>query len=169
MRAAPAFDPCECILDFGICRPFLVTQEGRSGHDPAIDAVATLRDLFLDVGRLQWMRLFRCAKAGKRRDLGVADSRNCCDAGARGLAVEMYRACAALREAAAEVRIIETKVIPQRIKQRHVGVGFNGVRLAVDNQRKSLGHRVSAPEPHYGPLLTASPGTIAAFCLWHLR
>ena len=57
-----------------------------------------------------------------------------------GCAVEMHGAGAALREPAAEMRIVEADVVAQRVEQRHVGIGIDGVRLAVDGQRKCLGH-----------------------------
>jgi len=43
----------------------------------------------------------------------------------------MHRAGAALREPAAEVRIVEPDVVAQRIKQRHVGIGIDRMDLAV--------------------------------------
>src|ERR1700722_5963318 len=71
MRAAPALQPFERRLDPRFGRLLLVVEKRRRRHDPAIDAVAALRDLFLDVGGLQRVRLFRGAEAGERRDLAV--------------------------------------------------------------------------------------------------
>ena len=74
------------------------------------------------------MRLLGRAEAGERDDLAVADGRHRRDAGADRLAVEMHRAGAALREPAAEMRIVEADVVAQRIEQRHVRIGVDGVR-----------------------------------------
>src|SRR4029078_8457562 len=84
---------------------------GSRCHDPAIDAVAALRDAFCDVRGLQWMRLFRRTKAGKRRDFLAGDSGDRQYARAHRLAVQLDGAGAALCEAAAEMRIVESEVI----------------------------------------------------------
>jgi len=45
----------------------------------------------------------------------------------------MHRAGAALAEPAAEARIAQAEVVPQRIQQRHVGiVDLDDLRLAID-------------------------------------
>src|SRR6478752_207502 len=75
VRAATALEAGERILDLGLRRFFLVAEESGGRHEPAVDAVAALRHLLLDIGGLQWMWLFRCPKPRKRRDLGVADGR----------------------------------------------------------------------------------------------
>ena len=82
------------------------------------------------------MRLLRRAEAGEGHDLGVADRRHRRHAGADRLAVEMHRAGAALRQAAAEMRIVEADVVAQRIEQRHVRIGIDGVGLAVHVERE---------------------------------
>src|ERR1700732_3751486 len=87
------------------------------------------------------MRLFRRAQAGERDDLGIADCRDRRDAGADRLAVEMHRASAALRQAAAEMRIIQSEIVAQHIKERGVGIDDDVVTLAIDVQRKFFIHR----------------------------
>src|ERR1700734_714349 len=81
VRAAPAFKSFERRLDLRFGRLLLVVEKRRRRHDPAVDAVAALWDLFLDVGGLQGMRLVRRAEAGERRDLAVAHRRDRRDAG----------------------------------------------------------------------------------------
>src|SRR6266487_6360 len=73
--AAAAFEAGERFSDLRV-RRFLrsIEERGRS-HDPAVDAVAALRHLLLDVGLLDRMRLLRRAEAGKRDDLAPAHRR----------------------------------------------------------------------------------------------
>ena len=141
VRAAAALQPGQRVADLGVGRLLLVAQERGRGHDPAVDAVAALRHLFLDVSGLQRMRLVRRAEAGERDDLAVADRRDRRDAGADRLAVEMHGAGAALGEPAAEMRIVQAEIVAQRVEQRHVLVRLHGVHLAVDVEGKLLGHR----------------------------
>src|SRR5205814_2653938 len=47
MRAATAFDPGQRLPDFRIRRPLFAFQERRRRHDPAVQAIAALRHLFL--------------------------------------------------------------------------------------------------------------------------
>src|SRR4051812_40935687 len=107
MRAATTFQALERLLDLGFARLLLLGEQRCSGHDPAVDAVAALRHLFLDVGGLQRMRLVRSAETSERHPLVARGVRNRRDAGADRLPVKMHRAGAALRQAAAEVRIVQ--------------------------------------------------------------
>ena len=66
--------PSRALFDLGLGRLLLGREERGGRHDPAVDAVAALRHLLLDVGGLQRMRLLRRAEAGQRHDLGVADA-----------------------------------------------------------------------------------------------
>src|SRR5579885_3543123 len=152
VRAAAALETRERVLDLRLAWILVVAQEGRGGHDPAVDAVAALRHLLLDVGGLQWMRLVRRAEACQRRDPGVADRRQRSDARACRLAVNVHRAGAALREPAAEMRVVEAKIPAQGIEQRHVRIGLDGVRNAIAGPVESLGHgttpwRMRRPKP----------------------
>src|SRR5213594_3066349 len=103
MRSAAALEAGERILDLVLGRLLLLVEESGGRHDPAIDAVAALRHLFLDIGLLDRMRLLGRAKAGERDHLAVADGRDRRHAGADRLAVEMHRAGTALRKPAAEM------------------------------------------------------------------
>ena len=67
------FTLVERAADLLVGRLLVVAQEGRRGHDPAVDAVGALRHLFLHISGLQRMRLVGRAEAGERDDLLVAD------------------------------------------------------------------------------------------------
>jgi len=55
----------------------------------------------------------------------------------------MHRAGAALRQPAAEMRIVQAEIVAQRVEQRHVGIDIDLVLLAVDVQGELLGHAAS--------------------------
>src|ERR1700751_2978617 len=121
--AAAALEAGERVLDLRLGRLLVLIEERGRGHDPAIDAIAALRHLLFDVSRLHRMRLFRRAPAGERCDLAPADRRDWRNARADGLTIEMHRASAALRKSATEMRIIQSQIVAQHIKQRRVGIG----------------------------------------------
>src|SRR5499427_5877137 len=102
MRAAAALEPGEGVLDLGVGRLLLLIEQRRRGHDPAVDAVAALRHLLLDIGLLDRVWLLRRAETGERDDLAGAHRRDRGDAGAYGRAVDVHGAGAALRQPAAE-------------------------------------------------------------------
>ena len=91
-----------------------------------------MRHLLFHIGLLDRVRLLGRAEAGERDHLAIAHRRDRGDAGADRLAIEMHRAGTALREPAAEMRIVEPEIVAQRIEQRHVGIGIDRVDLAVD-------------------------------------
>src|SRR5262249_59341951 len=57
----------------------------------------------------------------------------------------MDGACAALRQSAAEMRIVQADVVTQGVEQRHVGISFNRMILAVDVKREFLSHGILLP------------------------
>src|SRR6185295_4978629 len=61
--AAAALEAGERIAQLGIARLWILLQDGGGGHDPAVDAVAALRHLLLDIRRLQRMGLLGRAQA----------------------------------------------------------------------------------------------------------
>src|SRR2546428_6947387 len=64
-------------------------------------------------------------------------------AGAHRLAVDVHRAGAALREAAAEARAVQTEIVPQGVEQRHLRiVNVDRALLAVQDERDRLRHEV---------------------------
>jgi hypothetical protein len=66
----------------------------------------------------------------------------------------MDSAGTALRQAAAEVWVIQPDVVAERVKQRHVRIDIDVVVLAVDIQGKSLAH-LALPRSHVAALITA--------------
>src|SRR5581483_6279741 len=69
------------------------------------------------------------------------------DAGAHRLAVEVHGAGAALRQPAAEMRIVQPEIVTQRVKERHVRIGVDRVILAVDVEGDALSHgRTGLPD-----------------------
>src|SRR3989449_9478322 len=84
-RSAAALEPGEGVAQLRVARFRVLLEVSRGGHQPAVDAVAALRHLLLDIRRLQRVRLVRRAEAleggdrpadrksgveGKRVDLG---------------------------------------------------------------------------------------------------
>src|SRR5947208_4730888 len=130
--SAAALEPGEGRAQLRVARFRVLLEVSRGGHHPAVDAVAALRHLLLDIGRLQRVRLFRGAEALEGGDRLAARSGDRQHARAHRLAVQVYGASAALREAAAEVGIIETEIVAQGVKQRHLRLGVDGNALAVD-------------------------------------
>src|SRR2546425_6007649 len=86
------------------------------------------------------MRLRGRAEAGEGGDRLALDGADGRDARAGRPAVDVHRARAALREAAPELGIAEAEVRPQRVEQRHGGIGVESRRFAIDDQPDSLGH-----------------------------
>jgi len=63
------------------------------------------------------------------------------------LAVDVHRAGAALGEAAAEMRVVQSEVIAQRVEQRHVRIGVDRVVVPVHVELECLRHgRCFPPE-----------------------
>src|SRR5260221_7870994 len=142
MRAAAAFETAERAADLGIAGMRIVGEERRRGHDPAIDAVAALRHLLVDIGLLYLMRLLRRAEPGEGGDLAAGRRRERRDAGADCGAVEMDRAGAALREAAAEMRVGEAEIAAEGVEQGHLGIGLDARRLAVELEGNAFRHGI---------------------------
>ena len=90
------------------------------------------------------MRPLRRAETFQRDDLLCPDGRERHHAGAHRLAVEMHGAGAALGEAAAEGRTVESQVIAESVEQRHLGiVDRHGDRSTVDIEGNCGGHNQS--------------------------
>jgi hypothetical protein len=138
--AATALQTGQGVLDLGLTRLLLVSQQGGGGHQPAVDAIAALRHLFLDVSCLQGMRFFRSAQTGERNDLGLAHGGQRCNTRARRLTVEMHRTSATLGQPAAEMWIVEPDVIAQGVEQRHVGIRVYRVVISVYIECEFLHH-----------------------------
>src|SRR6202047_5235560 len=106
-------------------------QQRRGGHDLARLAVPALRRAELDPGLLDRVAaVVRQALDGG--DLRQGRHARCDGAGARGPAVEVDGAGAALRHAAAELGALEPQDVAQEPEQGHVAVRVDVVDLAVD-------------------------------------
>src|SRR5262245_38658161 len=66
--AAAADEVFQRVLDLRIGRLGIALDQLGRGQDPATDAIGTLRDLLLEPGCLDRVRLLRRAEAGKRGD-----------------------------------------------------------------------------------------------------
>jgi hypothetical protein len=53
---------------------------------------------------------------------------------------ELHRAGATLRQPAAEMRIVQTEVVAERVKQGHVRIGGDGMGASVYAEGKFLTH-----------------------------
>src|SRR5882762_8554087 len=137
VRSAAALEPGEGVAQLRVARFRVLLEIGRGGHYPAIDAVAALRHLLLDIRRLQRMRLLRRTEAFEGGDGLAARGGDRQHARAHRLAVKVHGASAALREAAAEVGIIKTEIVAQGVQQGHLGLGADGNALAVDGESEA--------------------------------
>src|SRR5882672_7684777 len=86
--AAAAFETRQSGANFRVGRLLLGLQESRRRHDPAIYAVAALRDLLFHPGGLQRVRVVGRAQALQRGDLVPGRLRHGRHARARGDAVD---------------------------------------------------------------------------------
>src|SRR5215510_7811902 len=135
MGAAAADEVLQRILDLRIRRLGIAVDQLGRGQDPAADAIGALRDLLLEPGGLNRMRLLGRSEARERGDPFACERGDRRDAGAHRVAVDLHRAGAALPEPAAEARVIELKLIAQGVEQRHVGiVDVDRARPAVDGE-----------------------------------
>src|SRR3954464_7675692 len=134
--AAAALEAGKRIAQLGVARFRILLQDRGGGHDPAVDAVAALRHLLFDVGGLQRVGLLGRTQALDRGHALAARRRHRQHARAHRLTVEMHGAGAALREPAAEMRIVEAEIVAQRVQQRHLGLGVYRNALAVDGHSK---------------------------------
>lgn len=148
MRSATALDAGQSIFHLCFGGLWIALKKRGGGHDPAVDAISALRNLLCNEGFLQFMG-FAAAKSGERRNFRILDGIYRRDARTRGGAVDDDCASSALGEAAAKFWIPETEVITQRIKQRHVAIGVDGMRLPINIE---LNSRHELP-PIYGWLL----------------
>src|SRR6266436_9399558 len=105
MGAAAALEAGERIFDLGVSWFLVLSEERCRGHHPAVDAIAALRHLLLDVGLLDRVRLLRRAEAGQGDDFAIAHRGERRDARAHGLPIDVHGAGAALCEPTAEMRL----------------------------------------------------------------
>src|SRR5438876_7985472 len=139
VRSAAALEPGEGVAQLRVARLRVLLEVSRGGHHPAVDAVAALRHLLLDIRRLQRVRLVRRAEALEGGDRPAARGGDRQHARAHRLAVQVHGASSALREAAAEVGVVETEIVAQGVQQRHLRLGVDGNAPAVDGELEA-GH-----------------------------
>lgn len=97
-------------------------KKGRRLHDHAVDAVAALRGLFVDECLLQRVGVFSRPKTFESDDFGIGHGGNRHHAAAQCLPVVVHGASPALRQPTAKVKPVQSKMITQRVQQRHVGI-----------------------------------------------
>ena len=113
MGTAPTQIPREGFIDLRVCWIFIVGEKGAGGHDHAVDAIAALYGLLIDERLLQFPWFFCAAQPFERGDALALHSRSGRYARAHGLAVYNDRTGPALSKAAAKLRSVDFKVVPQ--------------------------------------------------------
>src|SRR6516165_11240421 len=131
---AAAADVCDVGIDVGIGRRRMVLEERHHRHDLPGLAIAALRHVLGDP-RL----LHRMLAIGRQpldgSDASAVDARDRHRAGPYGLPVDVDRADAALRDAAAVLRSGEAYNIAQGPEERCIGFDIELVLRAVDCDR----------------------------------
>ena len=105
-------------------------QERRRRHDHAVDAVAALRGLCVDEGRLHGMRLVRRTEAFYGDHLPLDDANRQHAASGR-LTRVVNSARAALRQAASELGTMKAQFVAQDVEQRGLRICSDLVVLPV--------------------------------------
>src|SRR6516165_9175557 len=122
------------VVDVGVGRLRVLLEQRRRRHDLTGLAIAALRHLEVDPGRLHGLgRLARQALEGRDMLLGNGGDRR--DARARRLAIDMHRTGPALRRAAAELGAVQADDLADRPEQGHVGISVDRGGLAVERER----------------------------------
>ena len=133
MRPAAAEIARESLFDLFQSRVRCLRENGASGHDHAVSAIAALRGLLGDKSGLESARFFRRSQTFQSGD-GAA--RNLFDgrgARAHGLAVDQHGAGAALAEPATELCAMQCERIAQNVEQGLVRIpGIDRDRAPVD-------------------------------------
>ena len=106
-------------------------QQRLGRQYPAIQAVATLKSLFVDERLLDRMRIFGRPETFERDDFFPGRTRNRQEARTHRTVIDQHGACAALPQAATEPRIIHGEIIAKDVEKRAVGFHIDNVRLAV--------------------------------------
>src|SRR6516164_1864153 len=119
------------IVYFGFGRVLRRGQQRRGLHDLAGLAIAALRDI-QGAPRLLHRMITVAVEPLDRYHHTAIDITDSGGAGTGGLAVDMHRAGAAQRDAAAVFRSGELQLIAQVPKQRRRWIAIEGLRLAID-------------------------------------
>src|SRR5262249_24377068 len=119
-------------VDVSVRRIRVASEECDGRHDLTRLAIAALHYLAVEPRFLNLSAGRRCADRLDRRDFGGTDALDRGDTRAGGSAVDMYRAGAAQRHAAAEFCAGQAEHVAQHPEQRRVAVDIDAVRVAVD-------------------------------------
>ena len=135
----------------------LIEQRLRR-HDHAVGAIAALRGLLGDEGRLEGVGLLGRAQSLESRNRAARGLPHRSDAGARGFSLDQNRASPALSEPATEFRTVQADRVAQHIEKRLGRIpGFDRNRTAVQletilRHRASSGVRVATFIRYYTPI-----------------
>ena len=151
--AAPAQVSRQGLFDVIRGRMWCLHEQGARAHDHAARAVAALRGLLGDEGRLQRIRFVRAAEAFYRRHPPARDSADRDHAGARRPIVDEDRAAAALPEPASQLRAGEPERTAKRVEQWLAGVP-GGQRSWASVDAKRVGGHFTGILPGRDPGLT---------------
>ena len=139
MRPAAALEAREPIADLLLGRVGRVAQQRRRRHDPAIEAVAALRRLLLNEGKLQFVRR-RLGAQARERGNGTLHFGERQLATAHGSTAEQHGARTALSETAPEARVAQLQIIAQRVEKWHGRIRIHLVSLAIHLEDKAFRH-----------------------------
>ncbi len=131
MRTTAAQVAIQGFTDDPLSRMVKFSQEGSSGDDHAIGAEAALSSLILDKRLLDWVQLPILYQTFQGDYGGLPDIGDGHLTGLFGLATENDHAGAALFQAAAKLRTVQTQLITQHIQQGSIGRRLDGVRLPI--------------------------------------
>ena len=138
---AAAADVGHRLVDVVVGRVRFFPQQRGGGHDLPRLAIAALRDVEREPGFLHGMRAVRRKPFDRDDPVGGLHGADRNRAGTHDLAVEVHRARAALRDAAAVFGAGEADLLADDPQERSVGLHLHVTDPAVDVE---LGHRVSS-------------------------
>src|SRR5215470_10853135 len=130
-------------IDVAIGGLRVLPQQRNCGHDLARLTISALRDFMIDPSLLHRVHPPARREAFDRHHSLTRDSGDRERTGAHRLTVHVYRARAALRDAAAVLGSLQVQHVPKRPQQRHLGLDIDLPHDAVDAQRD---HRSSLGE-----------------------
>src|SRR5260221_659482 len=132
--SATAYVAAHGAFDFGVGGALHLGEQRCGAHDLARLAVAALRHVVRDPGLLQHSPFLGLADTLDRRDSLAGRRAQGRRAGSRGLAVQVHRAGAAQRHAAAVLGAGHAEVVAQDPQERRVRIGVHRHGFAVDVQ-----------------------------------
>src|SRR4029077_13109934 len=134
IRAAAADVACHGSVDVRIIRMWCGSEQSRRRHDLTGLAIAALNNFQVQPCLLHPRSCGRGADALDRGDGAIADRADWQETRTYRFAINMHRASATLRDAAAELGAGHAEHIAQQPKQRHVTGRVEGSVFTVDFQ-----------------------------------